>query len=63
MKTPERWRWFLGKMKMETVSGKDEDGIDIEYTFKPTKQRIKEDGIYLAVVADATILFDSFTHI
>jgi hypothetical protein len=51
MKTPERWRWFLGKMKMETVSGKDEDGIDSEYAFKPTKQRIKEDGIYLIVVA------------
>ncbi|KAG6790624.1 hypothetical protein POTOM_006782 [Populus tomentosa] len=49
MKTPERWRWFLEKMKMETVSGKyeDEDGIDLEYTFKPMKQRIKEDGIYL----------------
>jgi hypothetical protein len=40
-------------MKMEMVSGKDEDGdgIDLEYTFKPTKQRIKEDGIYLVVVA------------
>jgi len=38
---------------MEMVSGKDEDedGIYLEYTFKPTKQRIKEDGIYLAVVA------------
>ena len=38
---------------METVFGKggDEDGIDLEYTFKPTKQRIKEDRIYLAVVA------------
>jgi hypothetical protein len=50
MKTPERWRWFLGIMKMKTVSGKDEDGIDSEYTFKPMKQRIK-DGIYLVVVA------------
>jgi len=38
---------------MEMVSGKDEDEdvIDLKYTFKPTKQRIKEDGIYLAVVA------------
>jgi len=36
---------------METVSEKYEDGIDLEYTFKPTKQRIKEDGIYLVVVA------------
>jgi len=42
---------FLGKMKMETIFGKDEDGIDSEYAFKPTKQRIKEDGIYLVVVA------------
>jgi hypothetical protein len=40
-------------MKMEMVSGKDEDedGIDLKYTFKPTKQKIKEDGIYLAVIA------------
>ena len=22
MKTPERWRWFFGKMKMETISRK-----------------------------------------
>ena len=51
MKTPERWGWFLGKMKMETVSEKDKDGIDSEYAFKPTKQRIKEDEIYLVVVA------------
>jgi hypothetical protein len=51
MKTPERWRWFLGKIKMETVSRKDEDEIDSEYTFKPMKQRIKKDGIYLVVVA------------
>ena len=53
MKTPERWRRFLKKMKIETVSVKfeDEDGIDLDYTFKPTKQKIKEDGIYLTIVA------------
>jgi hypothetical protein len=35
---------------MKAVSGKDEDEDGIE-TFKPTKQKIKEDGIYLVVVA------------